>query len=104
MRKPIFSFSAIFSFFYIHNNIIVVYIFKCFYIFVYNESRQAWGNLFLKNELINEFPQLKEKRAGFSYQLIYHRDPKELQKAIQKMINNGKEIMPILMFLYKENE
>ena len=68
----------------------------------YNESKQAWGNIKLKRELINEFPQLKEKRSAFSYQLIYHRDPKELQKVIQKMIKEGREIMPILMFLYKE--
>ena len=56
----------------------------------------------IKKELFTEFPELKEKRSKFSYQLIYHRDPKELQKTIQKMIKEGKEIMPILMFLCNE--
>ena len=69
----------------------------------YNESFQAWNTIKIKKELFTEFPELKEKCSKFSYQLIYHRDPKELQKTIQKMIKEGKEIMPILMFLYKEN-
>jgi hypothetical protein len=68
----------------------------------YNESFQAWNTIKIKKELFSEFPELKEKRSAFSYQLIYHRDPKELQKLIQKMIKEGREIMPILMFLYKD--
>lgn len=41
-------------------------------------------------------------RWAFSYQLIHHKDSKELQKIIKKMIKEGKEIIPMLMFLYKE--
>ena len=69
----------------------------------YNESFQAWNTIKIKKELFTEFPELKEKRSKFSYQLMYYRDPKELQKTIQKMIKEGREIMPMLMFLYKDD-
>lgn len=56
----------------------------------YNESFQAWNTLHLKKELFPEFPQLKEKRAKFSYKLIYHRDPEELKKTIKDLTKKGK--------------
>ena len=31
----------------------------------YNESRQAWSNILLKNKIIEEFPALKEKHSYF---------------------------------------
>ena len=65
-------------------------------------KRLALGNG-IKKELFNEFPQLKEKRSKFSYQLIYHRDPKELEKAIKKLIKENPNFIPMLMYLYKEN-
>jgi len=67
----------------------------------YNESKQAWSNIKLKRELINEFPQLKEKRSKFSYELMFCRTAEELDKIIKKFIKT-KEIMPMLMFLYKD--
>ena len=67
----------------------------------YNESKQAWSNIKLKRELINEFPQLKEKRANFSYELMFCRTLEDLDKALKEMSKKG-EVMPMLMFLYKE--
>ncbi len=64
----------------------------------YSESAQAWNTLQLKKELFSEFPQLKEERSKFSYKLVYHRDPKELEKEIKDLT----KIMPLLLFMYKE--
>ena len=69
----------------------------------YSEGFQAWNIMRIKKELFSEFPQLKEKRSEFSYQLIYHRDPKELEKAIKKLIKENPNFIPMLMYLYKEN-
>jgi len=68
----------------------------------YSESFQAWNTLKLKKELFSEFPQLQEKRSKFSYKLIHHRDPKEMEKEIGSMIKEGREVMPLLLFLYKD--
>ncbi|MCH7850926.1 MAG: hypothetical protein IH845_04760 [Nanoarchaeota archaeon] len=68
----------------------------------YSESFQAWNTIKLKKEIFSEFPQLKEKRSKFSYKLIYHRDPKELEEAIRAIIKRKEEVMPILLFMYKE--
>ena len=68
----------------------------------YSESNQAWNILKLKKEMFEEFPQLKEKRSAFSYQLIYHRDVKELEQAIKKMLKENGDVIPLLLWLYKE--
>jgi hypothetical protein len=35
--------------------------------------------------LVNEFPQLKEKRSEFSYQITYYRAIEELEKIIKEL-------------------
>lgn len=67
----------------------------------YSESFQAWNTIRLKKELFEEFPQLKEKRSKFSYQLIFCRNYEELAEKIKKLNKNS--VMPMLMWLYKEN-
>jgi len=67
----------------------------------YSESFQAWNTLKLKKELFSEFPQLKEKRSKFSYELVYHRDSKEFEKSIKKMIKEN-EVMPLLLRIFKD--
>ncbi len=66
----------------------------------YNESNQSWGQLILKKEIVDEFPQLKEKMSKFSYKIIYHRTLKEFLKEIKKL--NNEEVMPMLLWLHKE--
>ena len=68
----------------------------------YSESFQAWNTFKLKKELFSEFPQLKEKSSKFSYELIYHRDPKEFLKTIKRMIKDGPVVMPLLLKIYEE--
>jgi hypothetical protein len=68
----------------------------------YSESFQAWNTIRLKKELFEEFPQLKEKRSKFSYQLIFCRSHEELLNKIKGLKQDS--IMPLLMWLYKEDE
>ncbi len=68
----------------------------------YSESFQAWNILNLKKEMFAEFPQLKERNSKFSYELVYHRDPKEFSKAIKKMIKDSSVVMPLLLRIYEE--
>ena len=65
----------------------------------YNESFQAWNTLKLKKELFSEFPQLKEKRSKFSYELVYFRDSKEFGKVVGKMIKDREGILLLLFFV-----
>ena len=69
----------------------------------YSESNQAWNTIKLKSEFLNEFHQLKEKRSKFSYEMIFGRTEAEMVEAIKSIIKN-KNLMPILMFLYKDKE
>lgn len=50
----------------------------------YSESFQAWNILKMKKELFSEFPELKEKRAKFSYKITYCRTKEELDKEIKE--------------------
>lgn len=68
----------------------------------YNESMQAWNKLKLKKEILDEFPELKEKRSIFSYDMIYHRNKEELEKELKRLAKEKIEVMPILLWLYKE--
>jgi len=68
----------------------------------YSESSQAWNILKFKKDLLSEFPQLKEKRSKFSYRLVYHRDSKDFEKATKKLVKEGKGVMPLMLWLYKE--
>jgi len=69
----------------------------------YSEGFQAWNVLNLKKELFEEFPQLKQKRSKFCYEIVYHRDPKEFEKAIKEMVKGGKNVMPLLLWIYMED-
>lgn len=66
----------------------------------YSESLRSWNTIRLKKDLVNEFPQLSEKRANFSYKLVYSRD----LKAFEAILKNFKEKdnLPILLFLYRD--
>jgi hypothetical protein len=67
----------------------------------YTEGHRAWNVIRLKNELLQEFPQLKERRKKFGYKLVMHRSFKDLRKEIKSMENRG-EAVPILMLLCED--
>jgi len=69
----------------------------------YRESLQAWNTIRFRKELINKFPELKEKRASFSYRIIFYQDYAKLEKAVREMKSEDKPL-PILLFLVKEPE
>ena len=51
----------------------------------------------------NWFPQLKEKRSAFSYQMFFYRTYDDFEKLIKKM-KREKLPLPLLMYLVKEDE
>ena len=65
----------------------------------YSESNQAWNIIKLKQEFLNEFNQLKEKRSKFSYEFLFSRNYAELIKSLKEKNKGG---IPILMFLYRD--
>jgi len=68
----------------------------------YGESQRAWNLIRLKQDLLKEFPQLKQRREDFSYQMIMHRTYEDLKKAIKDMEKSEAPI-PIFLFLCKKN-
>jgi phage regulator Rha-like protein len=70
----------------------------------YDEKSGTWSIIRIKADLVKEFPQLKEKRSKFSYQLTYYRTIKELEKAIRALKNQKDASLPVMMWLYKERE
>ena len=69
----------------------------------YGDSSRSWSNIRLKKEIIDEFPILREKRASFSYNMLFYRDFNELEKAIRKM-RRKKTPLPLLLFMMKEQK
>jgi len=70
----------------------------------YNESNQAWSNIKFKKELVDEFPQLKDKRASFSYEIFFYRDLIELEKTMNEIKKKKGDVLPLLMFFYQDGK
>lgn len=70
---------------------------------IYNESNQAWNKLKFKKELLNEFPQLKQKRSKFSYEMKYFKDPSDFKKLIKDLKRNS-IAFPILIWFYEDHK
>jgi len=68
----------------------------------YDGNSQAWSIIRLKQELVKEFRQLREKRSKFNYRILFYRTYEEFEKAMKDIIKN-KDVLPILMFLEKES-
>ena len=66
----------------------------------YSEGRRSWNVIRFKQDLLKEFPQLKERREKFGYILTMHRSVEDLKKAISKL--NKKDAIPILMHLCRK--
>ena len=65
----------------------------------YKESLQAWNVIQLQKEIIDLFPQLREKRGAFGYTMYYNRSFKEARKIIDEL--EKREVVPILLLLCK---
>ena len=69
----------------------------------YSESYASWNSLRFRKEIMQQFPQLKERLAKFTYKMLLHPDYKELEKTIRK-VKREKEPLPILLWLVKEKK
>jgi hypothetical protein len=67
----------------------------------YDGNYGAWNTIRLKKEVLQEFPQLKEKLAKIRYKLLFYKNHQEFIIAAKKMQENN-EPLPILLFFYKE--
>lgn len=68
----------------------------------YKESLQAWNVIQLQKEIIDLFPQLREKRSAFGYTMYYNREPKEAKKIMEELEKQG--VVPIMLLLGKVKE
>jgi hypothetical protein len=66
----------------------------------YSESDQAWSMIRFKKEILQKFPQLKEKRGSFCYKIAIYSSNEDLKKAIGSMKND--ESVPLLLFLCRK--
>ena len=67
----------------------------------YFESMHSWSMLNLKKQILEEFPQLKERTSSFGYKMIFYQDYENLEKFIRKLRKEG-EALPIFVWLVKE--
>lgn len=67
----------------------------------YGDSSHSWSNIRLKKEIVDEFPALKEKRAKFSYNMLFYRTYNDLEKALRRM-RRKKMPLPILLFMMRD--
>ena len=63
----------------------------------------TWNLIKLRKEIVGRFPQLKEKRAKFSYKMTLHKDYDEFKREIKELEKNDEQI-PILLVFYKEKQ
>lgn len=68
----------------------------------YKETVHSWNVINLRREIIDIFPQLKEKRGNFGYSMYYNRSSKELKKILDNL--EKKDLVPILLLLGRVKE
>ena len=69
----------------------------------YHDSDQAWNTIRLKKELLDKFPQLKEKQGKFCYKIKMCSSHKHLKKEINSL-EKGSQGIPLLLFLCRKND
>ena len=71
----------------------------------YNEGDQAFTNLKIKKEFLQEFPHLKEKNScyNFVYLMKLHRSFENLKQDIETL-EKQEETIPIVLMLAKERK
>jgi len=68
---------------------------------MYSESDQAWNTIRLRKEILQRFPQLKEKREAFRYKMNIYHDFEHLLDEIKNMKEKS-DIVPILLMLCRK--
>jgi hypothetical protein len=67
---------------------------------LYNESAQAWSIIRLKKEVLNEFPELKDKRGNFQYTMVIPHAGQEIDQQFLENIKSQK-VVPIFLSFSK---
>ena len=67
----------------------------------YAMSSRSWNTIRLKKEILDEYPQLRNRRLKAGYRMIFYRDPVELFLAVEKMMDTKSEL-PILLYFEQE--
>lgn len=65
---------------------------------IYSESHQSWNTIRIRKEIIQKFPQLREKTGNFIYKMNMYDSYKNIVKELSSMEKN-KEAIPILLML-----
>ncbi len=68
----------------------------------YKERLGAFGLIQIRKQIIDVFPQLREKRGQFGYTMIYNASTKELKKIMDDL--EKKDLVPILLLLGRVKE
>ena len=61
----------------------------------------AWNSIRLKKVILDQFPELRDKRANINYRIEFFRSYDKILAEIQKM-KESKAGIPMLLYLYKE--
>lgn len=69
----------------------------------YRDSTGCWSLIALGKQIIQEFPQLREKRSKFGFKMAFYYEHKDLEKAVRKIKRKG-EALPLLLWLVKEKQ
>jgi hypothetical protein len=64
----------------------------------YNEGAGAWHIIRLRKEILQKFPQLKEKSGSFCYKMLMPQDYKEMKQIVSEM-QKGEVVVPIILSL-----
>lgn len=67
----------------------------------YWDAQRAWSIIRIKQEILNEFPQLKDKSCPVGYQLRFYREFEELEKAL-KEIKKTSGVPPVMFWFFKD--
>ena len=67
----------------------------------YSESDQAFSMIRFKKEILQKFPQLKDKQGSFCYKMKVYQSYGELKDALRLMEKTSGSI-PLLLSLYKK--
>jgi len=65
----------------------------------YGIGNRAWNVIRIKTELLNKFPQLRNRDKKFNYKLVLHNSKEDAMKAVK-----NKKVVPIFLFLCEKDE
>lgn len=65
---------------------------------IYSEGHQSWNTIRIRKEIIQKFPQLREKSSNFCYKMNMYGSYKELLNDLKAAEKSG-EAVPLTLML-----